>query len=347
MTDRPLPRLALLLSTFVACAASPALACSHGAGPAAAEGRAAGGQSGHGGATNDASAGVGAGRTGGYEGQGGYGGYGGYGYGGYWSHGGAGGAGAARPAAGALEPRKSERRRRRCRRRCWRRWRRGWRRRVRGRERGWRRCHGFVVGGRLRPELERRRRVRPRAPRDQRDPIARRRRGQPTNSSSSSTRRARAVTLDAGWTLEVRGAASSSYRAHWKGTGLQIPAHGHFLIAGAGYAQAPAADASLSSGIPDAASLVLTHAGATVDALCYAYDAATQAAFDPSFTCAGTPASNLPHDDKSSAASNVDASLVRKPGGAGGNCTDTGDSAADFVTETPAQPESTASPPTP
>jgi len=155
------------------------------------------------------------------------------------------------------------------------------------------------------------------------------------------------VALDASWTLEVRGVADSSYRAHWKGAGLSVPAYGHFLIAGTGYAQAPAADASLSSGIPDAASLVLTHAGASVDAVCYAYDATTQAAFDATFTCAGTPASNLPHDDKSSASSNVDTSLARKPAGAGGNCTDTGDDAADFVTETPAQPESTVSPPTP
>jgi hypothetical protein len=155
------------------------------------------------------------------------------------------------------------------------------------------------------------------------------------------------VTLDTSWTLSVRGVADATYRTHWKGVGLKIPAYGHFLIAGTGYAQTPAADAALSSGIPDAASVVLEHTGAPVDAVCYAYDDSTQAAFDVTFTCAGTPASNLPHDDKSSASSNVDAAIARKPGGAAGNCTDTRDSASDFVTLMPAQPETTASPPTP
>jgi hypothetical protein len=43
----------------------------------------------------------------------------------------------------------------------------------------------------------------------------------------------------------------------------------------------------------------------------------------------------------------TDASIERKPGGAGGNCTDTGDNASDFTAQTPATPMSTASPPTP
>jgi hypothetical protein len=156
-----------------------------------------------------------------------------------------------------------------------------------------------------------------------------------------------AVTLDASWVLEVRGAADSGYRAHWTGTGTSVPAWGHFLIAGTGYSEAPAEDQALVSGIVDAASLRLVHAGTTVSAVCYAYSAATQAAFDATFTCAGTPVSNLPHDDVASAAGDVDTSIARRPGGAAGNCTDTGDNAADFVAESPATPESSASPPTP
>jgi hypothetical protein len=70
-------------------------------------------------------------------------------------------------------------------------------------------------------------------------------------------------------------------------------------------------------------------------------------AFDATFTCAGTPASNQPHNNTGSAASDTDASLARKPGGAAGNCTDTGDNAADFTAESPATPESSQSPPTP
>ncbi len=155
------------------------------------------------------------------------------------------------------------------------------------------------------------------------------------------------VTLDAGWTLQVRGTSDTEYHAHWSGIGLSIPPWGHFLIAGAAYTETPAGDQPLTTGLPDAASLWLVHSGATVDAVCYAYDTATQAAFDASFTCAGTAVSNLPHNNASSAASDVDASIARKPGGAGGNCTDTGDNEADFVAQSPATPESTASPPTP
>jgi len=156
-----------------------------------------------------------------------------------------------------------------------------------------------------------------------------------------------AVILDASWALEVRGTTDAEYRAHWTGAGKSVPAWGHFLLAGAGYTEMPAADEALSIGIVDAASLLLVHAGTTVSAVCYAYNATTLAAFDTTFTCAGTPASNLPHDNTSSAGSDTDASLARRPGGAAGNCTDTGDSAADFVASTPASPRSSASPPTP
>jgi hypothetical protein len=158
---------------------------------------------------------------------------------------------------------------------------------------------------------------------------------------------ASAVTLDATWALEGRSVTDSQYRAHWRGSGEMVPAWGHFLVAGAGYAQMPAADGALTTGIPDAASLRLVHGGTTVDAVCYAFSAATQAAFDATFACAGTPASNRPHDNTASAASDVDASLVRRPGGAGGNCADTGNDAADFAATSPATPLAATSPPTP
>jgi hypothetical protein len=155
------------------------------------------------------------------------------------------------------------------------------------------------------------------------------------------------VTLDDAWQLSVRGASDATYRAHWTGAGRTLAPWGHFLIAGTGYAEAPSPDARLSSGITDAASLRLVHAGVTVDALCFGYDHATMTAFDATFTCEGAIASNLPHDDTASATSDTDVSLARKPGGPGGGCADTGNSAADFVNAKPATPESTASAPTP
>jgi hypothetical protein len=155
------------------------------------------------------------------------------------------------------------------------------------------------------------------------------------------------VTLDASWVLEGRGTSDATYRAHWTGTGKGIPPWGHFLIVGAAYAQMPAADEALTIAIPDAASLRLVHAGKTVSAVCYGYNASTLGAFDATFTCSGTPMSNLPHNNTTSAASDADASIARKPGGPAGNCADTGDDASDFVAESPATPEDSTSSPTP
>jgi hypothetical protein len=155
-----------------------------------------------------------------------------------------------------------------------------------------------------------------------------------------------AITLDNTWTLEARSNAAASYTARWTGTGTSIPPHGHYLIASAGYTQMPTADGALSSGITDAGSLRLQHAGATVDALCYAYTAASGAVFstDTTYTCEGMFAMN-PHNNATS--TNTDASIERLPGGAAGSCTDTGVSAADFATIMPGAPQSTVSPATP
>jgi len=156
-----------------------------------------------------------------------------------------------------------------------------------------------------------------------------------------------AVTLDSTWSIKGRSTTSSSYTSRWTGTGLVVPAWGHFLIAGTAYTESPAADAALSTGITDASSLELVQAGTTVDAVCYYFDSTTLAAFDATYTCEGTPVSNLPHDNTTGGTSNSDASIERAPGGAGGNCTDTNDNAADFIHQAPATPQSTASAPTP
>jgi hypothetical protein len=155
------------------------------------------------------------------------------------------------------------------------------------------------------------------------------------------------VTLDSTWKLEARSTTSASYTSRWAGSGSSIPAWGHFLIAGSNYAGPPLADAALTSGITDASSVRLVHGTSTVDALCFSFDTTTTAAYDATYTCEGTPVDNLPHDNSNTTASNVDASIERKPGGSAGNCTDTGDNASDFVALMPAKPQSSTSAPTP
>ncbi|MFT3769995.1 MAG: lamin tail domain-containing protein [Minicystis sp.] len=154
------------------------------------------------------------------------------------------------------------------------------------------------------------------------------------------------ITLDSAWKLEGRSNSATSYNARWTGTGKVIPAHGHFLIAYTGYTQAPAADEALSSGITDATSLRLVQSGTMVDAVCYAFDTASQMPFlsDATYTCEGMPATN-PHNNATT--TNDDASIERKPGGAAGNCTDSGDNATDFALTMPATPMSSQSAPTP
>jgi hypothetical protein len=157
---------------------------------------------------------------------------------------------------------------------------------------------------------------------------------------------ASAVTLDTNWILEGRSSSATAYNKRWTGTGKTIPARGHFLIAYTGYTQTPSADEALTSGITDATSLRLVQSGTTVDAVCYAFDAASALSFtsDATYTCEGTPVTN-PHDN--TIATNTDAAIARAPGGGAGSCTDSGDNAADFVMVMPGGPLSASSPPTP
>lgn len=163
------------------------------------------------------------------------------------------------------------------------------------------------------------------------------------------------VTFDATWSITVRngtvgtvGCAAALPSTLYTGTGLVIPSHKHLLLATSAYSETTvSADAAFSAGIPDAASLVLVHAAATVDALCFAYDATTTTTLTTcavAFTCEGAPATN-PHN--SATTTNTDASLERKPGGAGGNATDTNANSADFATNVAADPHDLASPPVP
>ncbi|MFO0760707.1 MAG: hypothetical protein U0359_29785 [Byssovorax sp.] len=165
-----------------------------------------------------------------------------------------------------------------------------------------------------------------------------------------------AVTLDPSWAIVARGAAGTCAMnapvLKFFGSGQIVPPHKHFLVAGAGYAQMPAKDAALFNGdLLDAGSIRLVHGDVVVDTVCYAVDAATQTALlgcAIPYVCEGTPVSNLPHDGTAGAGSTVDASILRKPGGAAGSGVDTNNNAADFLSGVkPAAPESLASPAVP
>ncbi|MEP7121605.1 MAG: lamin tail domain-containing protein [Byssovorax sp.] len=157
------------------------------------------------------------------------------------------------------------------------------------------------------------------------------------------------VILDATWKIEGRSNNAAGYSARWTGSGKTISSHGHYLIASGGYVQTPAKEDSFAgaSSITDATSLRLMNTGTVIDAVCYGYSAATKATLmGAGYTCEGTPADNLPHKD-AAGAGDVDVSIQRLPGGALGNCIDTGDNAADFVTTKPALPQNTMSTATP
>jgi hypothetical protein len=166
------------------------------------------------------------------------------------------------------------------------------------------------------------------------------------------------VAFDSTWEVMERTAASTcaALSARFSGSGQMIPAHGHLLYANsAGYPDGgvTAADGAYSTGISDAAQVVLLHGGALVDSLCFYVDTTTQANLTcespPAtwFACQGTPVSNLPHDNTTSSASNSDVAMVRRPGGAAGNGQDTGDNAADWTSDVPSSPHDLASAPTP
>ena len=167
------------------------------------------------------------------------------------------------------------------------------------------------------------------------------------------------VTFDSTWALKVRnatlglsGCATVLYATRFNGGGQIIPPHGHILYANsAGFSESATtmADGTYSSmlGIPDAASVILVRGNTLVDALCCYYDAATESTLACSgnaFTCSGTPVQN-PHDNTTG--TNDNASLERRPGGAGGNTMNTQDNAADFVSRTTADPHDLASTPVP
>jgi len=145
------------------------------------------------------------------------------------------------------------------------------------------------------------------------------------------------LVLSSTWTISSRSDSAGSYTVRYTGAGQTVPAGGHILIGGSAYAGSVAADATLASGITDAASVVVKDGTTVVDAVCFHCGA------DPftTHTCEGMPAVKV------GCASNTDKSVERKPGGLTGNCIDTQNNSADFAEVSPSNPQNLASTPTP
>jgi hypothetical protein len=151
------------------------------------------------------------------------------------------------------------------------------------------------------------------------------------------------VVFDARWSLGFRSAVgtctNNTEGERYVGTGQVIPARGFLLLSNTGYNGATAGDGTYTLGLVDSGSVVLRRDGVVVDALCFYFDAATQAALTCAtpFVCEGTPVLN-PHNNTTSTTSNVDLSLERRG--------DTHDNAADFATAT-SNPRNRLGPTTP
>lgn len=165
------------------------------------------------------------------------------------------------------------------------------------------------------------------------------------------------ITFDSTWSVSTRSAvgtcAGNTETVRFSGSGQVIPAHGHLLFvnnSAPAYNGPVSGNATYATGIVDAASVVLKKNNVAMDAICFYYDAATQNNLlncSVPYTCEGAPVSNLPHNNTTAGLSNSDASLERRPGGAGGNATDTNVSANDFVSLATATPRNLSSAPTP
>jgi hypothetical protein len=167
-----------------------------------------------------------------------------------------------------------------------------------------------------------------------------------------------AVVFDSTWSIASRSAvgtcATNLQAIRYTGTGQVIGPHRHLLLTNnnsGGYDGTVVGDDTYSTGIVDAASVVLYQGSAVIDAVCFYFDTATLASLTACagapYTCEGTPVTNLPHNNATGTLSNVDVSIDRKPGGTAGNGTDTGDNASDFTAAKTSNPQNLTSPAVP
>jgi hypothetical protein len=146
------------------------------------------------------------------------------------------------------------------------------------------------------------------------------------------------VTLGSDVVIQTRNKDGASYNTKWVGAGQIVPPKHHFLIGGSAFT-AVTADAALMTSITDEPSILLKQGATVVDALCY--HCGGDFPTGTGFICEGTSVTT------SSCTSNVDKSFERKPGGSGGNATDTNDNSMDFLIINPSNPQNLASTPTP
>ena len=167
-----------------------------------------------------------------------------------------------------------------------------------------------------------------------------------------------AVTFDSTWKVEARSAsgtlaacANAAVATRFVGGGQVIQPHHHLLYTNStGYDGATVGDGTYTTGITDGSSVVLRHNSVQVDAVCFYFDATSTSLLTScptAYVCEGTPVSNAPHTNGSSATSNADASIERLPGGALGNTQDTNINSADFASSNPDTARNLASAPTP
>ncbi|HEX7663768.1 MAG TPA: hypothetical protein VF407_04630 [Polyangiaceae bacterium] len=157
------------------------------------------------------------------------------------------------------------------------------------------------------------------------------------------------ITFDLTWSIKTRPATSAGCAALTStnlvtGTGQVIPSHKHALFAASGFDQGTMSDGTISNSMSDGASVVLYHGLSVADALCFSAknDSTTLTTLTTCanpYTCEGTPITNV-HDNGTG--TNQDSSLERKPGGTGGNATDTNDSSNDFAAQTTSDPHNIA-----
>lgn len=132
------------------------------------------------------------------------------------------------------------------------------------------------------------------------------------------------ITLTSAFTIEARSDAGTTYNGRWTGANQVLQPQHHFLIVGSAYSNSAGvpADAALTSGITDKVSVLLKQSGTVIDALCVWFGTADPftGAMVP-YTCEGVPFKKATGN----------AIAERKLGGAMGNCTDSDDNSADWV----------------
>ncbi len=144
-----------------------------------------------------------------------------------------------------------------------------------------------------------------------------------------------AVTLPTDLQVATRG-SGASYVVKFTSNGQVIPAHGHLLLSGSGYPGIADQKENNAGLVPDKPSVIIRRGNTIIDAACFYFGGNP---FVAGYNCEGTPFVYV--------SGNTERGFERGPGGAAGNATDTGNTAADFTQIMPGNPQHLGSAPTP